>query len=393
MLFVFALLFFVFSYLWVDFGLVLMLAHTRPVINNFNLLRDFGNKNRELLAVAFVFFVISCFSLQILILLRKKAKIWNKKLLIGLGVAILLFSLSYPFLSHDSFTYLFSAKMVWQYRVNPYLVSPKEFVNSDLWVSFVHNIDNTYAYGPVYLIYSLIPMLLLSGSRFIANFYGAKLMNAVVFSLCGFLLLKMGQSKRKVLSLWFFNPLLIIELLANSHNELTMIFFFFVAIYFLSSGNKKAFRKNTIYSLLFFLMSVGIKYVSIIAAPILFIKKRYRGLFLKFLSLALILFLQFTTRTVQPWYYAWLYMFLPLVDLTNLSLIALYIINVLILIEGYYLFIKIGLWGDNPLIPNFQIWLYVLLLIIFLEEVGFLGRLRLALRDRLKLKRLINKRL
>jgi len=356
------ILFFVFSYFWVDYGLFLMLADGHPFLNNFKGMITFKDGYRPMLANVYLLLLIALFGLQILLLFTKRLKFLSvKNLFLAAGVGTFFFSLAYPFLSRDLFTYLFSAKMVLFYRVNPFVVPPMNFFSTDLWVGFAHNIEFPYAYGPASLIYSLVPMLFFSGRRFILNFFGYKLMNAVVFYLTGFLIYKLNNKDKRVFSFWFFNPLLVVELLINTHNDLLMIGLFVVAVYYLTKGGQ-------IKAWLAFVASVLTKYASVIALPVMFLGKKNKPLYFKILSfVAIVLLLVQKLRNVQIWYYTWLYMFLPFAKLKIQSWVLISMIGMLFLIH-YYPFVKWGFWGATPLIP-YSKWLFfsLLALIMFIE--------------------------
>lgn len=358
-----ALLFFAFSYLWVDFGLALMLAHTKPFLENLHSLIAIGNDNRHELANLFLILLFGLFGFQLLFFSPFAKKLNLKPLFITAAATTFIFSFSYPFLSHDIFSYLFSAKMVWTYNVNPYDVVPAEFMANDLWISFTHSVDRLYAYGPVFLGYTLIPMVLFSGSRFILNFFGLKFLNAVVFYLTGVVLFKMLNKDKRVFALWFFNPLLILELLINAHNELLLISLYLLSVFFLYTKRAKGKALAALIS------SLLVKFVSVLAAPALFLSKEKRRLFFHTGSIALVVFLLVTNIAVQAWYYTWLYMFLPFLTVSGRSWRIIYLANFLVA-ASYYPFIKFGHWNGPPLIPNLKLWFFLLLLLVVYLEVG-----------------------
>lgn len=362
-------LFFVFSYFWVDYGLFLMVADGHPFFNHFQWIISFRDSHRPLLANVYLLLISLLFALQIFLLFVKRIKFLSvKNLFLLAGIGTLFFSLAYPFLSRDLFTYLFSAKMLLFYRVNPFVVPPMNFLSTDLWVGLAHNIEFPYAYGPVSLAFSLMPMILFSGQRFILNFLGYKLINAGLFFLTGFLLYKLNDKDKKIFAFWFFNPLLVVELLINSHNDLLMISLFIVAVYYLYKGsNLKAWFS--------FIASVLVKYASLVALPLMFLGKKKKPLYFKLLSLLTIVFLLVQKiRYVLGWYYTWLYMFLPLAKLKIQSWILISMIGILFL-SHYYSFVKWGFWGATPLIP-YSKWLFFLFLsLIILIELDLAKKL------------------
>jgi len=357
-------LFFIFSFFWIDYGLFLMLADGHPFLNHFQWIIPFRDAHRPLLANVFLVLLVALFALQIFLLFTKRYKFLSAKNLFWVaGTATFFFSLSYPFLSRDLFTYLFSAKMVLFYHVNPFVVPPMNFLQTDLWVGMAHNIEFPYAYGPVSLIYSLLPMLLFSGRRFILNYFGYKLMNAAVFYLAGFLLFKLNEKDKKIFAYWFFNPLLIVELLINAHNDLLMIGLFVVAVYYLFKGSK-------LKAWLVFLVSVLTKYFSVVALPVMFLGKKNKPLYFKILSLASLVFLLVQRiRNVLGWYYTWLYMFLPLAKLKVQSWIFISLAG-MVLLAHYYPFVKWGFWGATPLIPFSKAFFYFFLFMVVLIELN-----------------------
>ncbi|OGV88957.1 hypothetical protein A2Z41_00070 [Microgenomates group bacterium RBG_19FT_COMBO_39_10] len=357
-------LFFVFSYFWVDYGLFLLVADGHPFFNHFQWMIGFRDSHRPLLANVYLLLIGVLFGLQIFLLFVKRLKFLSiKNLFLLAGMGTLFFSLAYPFLSRDLFTYLFSAKMVLFYRVNPFVVPPMNFLSTDLWVGMAHNIEFPYAYGPVSLLFSLIPMLLFSGQRFILNFLGYKLLNAALFYLTGFLLYKLSDKDKRIFSFWFFNPFLVVELLMNTHNDLLMIGLFIVALYYLYKGSR-------LKAWLAFVASVLIKYASIIALPVMFLGKKNKPLYFKLLSfVSVVLLLAQRLRNVQGWYYTWLYMFLPLAKLKNQSWVLISMIGMLFL-SHYYAFVKWGFWGATPLIPYSKWFFYSFLSLIILLELN-----------------------
>ena len=131
-------------------------------------------------------------------------------------------ALSYPVFSNDIFTYLFGARTVVYYHQNPFLVMPKTFPD-DLWLRFtqyvgnvyyyVGNIPITYVYGPVFLLYSLIPFLFFGAVEFQKLFLGYKLLGVILFLATGYLFKKINPKDRLVWAYWWLNPFLILELL------------------------------------------------------------------------------------------------------------------------------------------------------------------------------------
>ena len=349
-----------YSYVWTDLAIVLMLGETRPFILQLNQYRDLLGPNRLLFAHVFLIFIFLLTLLQIFLLLSK-SKLRRKHLVITL-ILLLIPALSYPFLSSDIFSYLFAGKIAYFYHLNPYAVIPETFRNTDLWVGFTYWTHRSYVYGPVYLLYSIIPLIISSGKQFVIAFYGMKLMNFVLFSLAGYQLFRWEKQKFKVLAYWFFNPLLIIELLINSHNEVVMISLFIIA-YLLIRG------RHEVWGWVIFLLSILTKYISAPLFPAFIISKRYISLFYITASLVVLFYLGITFPTVQAWYYTWIYMMLPFASLEIPTLLSIFIFQFFLIWVKYYPFIATGAWNQTALLPYVQgVSILLPFLIITLER-------------------------
>lgn len=210
-----------------------------------------------------------------------------KKVIIPL---VFLGTLSYPLLSHDFFNYMFDAKIITFYHQNPYIMKALDFPQ-DPWLRFMHWTHRTYPYGPTFLPLTLIPSFLSFG-KFAVGFYLFKATN-VFFYLLGFWSL-LKQNKKWAI---FFatHPLIVYEGLINGHNDLIAVSLVFIGIYFLQ-------KKKNILSRVFFLLSGGIKYITL---PFLFLMRDKRNIFNKvtfgFIA-ALLLYLSLG-QEVQPWYF------------------------------------------------------------------------------------------
>lgn len=367
LLIVIAIIFFLFSYLWVDLAIVLMLGASHSIINNIYPALAYGEGNRQFHALVYLLLLTLMFIAQLIIF--KKSNILSPKLFfITAFITTVIFSISYPLFSHDIFTYLFFSKVVVTYQMNPYQVTPNDFRLTDLWVGFVHSVDGNYRYGIVYLIYTLIPMFILSGSKFILNFFALKFMNALLFFITGVVLYKYFDHDKKVFSLWFFNPLLIIELLINSHNDLLMITLFIFSVVLLK------YKKN-LYSVGFIIASAATKYISLYAAPMLVLNEKWRDIFFKITSIVLIAYLVTTTTAVHSWYYCWLFMFVPFMKLSRASYYLIFISGFLLMVN-YSSFVKTREWGNSLIIPDIRLIIIIVSLLIVIAELYFNNKLQ-----------------
>lgn len=114
-----------------------------------------GYHQRQLSGI--LFSVIMIFFLVSYGLALKYLKIGEKWKLFALLSAV--FLLVYPALSHDIFNYMFNAKMLLVYHMNPHVHIALEFPQ-DLWTRFMHNTNTAAPYGYGWTILSLIPSII-----------------------------------------------------------------------------------------------------------------------------------------------------------------------------------------------------------------------------------------
>lgn len=243
---------------------------------------------------------------------------------------IVLAVFSYPAFSHDFFNYMFDARIVTKYFANPYMFKALDFPY-DPWIRFMHWTHRTYPYGPLWLILT-IPFSLVGAGKFVLTMVNFKIL-FIIFHLGNvYLIYKITQkmipkNSNTVLPLCIFalNPLIIIESLISPHNEVVMLFFLLVSIYFLIV------QKKNIHAVFFLFLSAAVKFITLIAIPLYFIPSNKlngkKALFIRALIIVLLIPLAWEIRIREP--YPWYFILI-------LGLAALLKINkyLLILISG-----------------------------------------------------------
>ncbi|MCL4386692.1 MAG: hypothetical protein M1326_10355, partial [Cyanobacteria bacterium] len=179
----------------------------------------------------------------------------------------------------------------------------------DPMLNFMRWTHRTYPYGPTWLFLTA-PLSFIGMNYFLLTFFLYKILMGLSFLGSSYFIYKISEKlfpAQKLFNLcfWVFNPLIIIESLVSSHNDLPMIFLFLLSFYLLL-------QNKNIKSLVLYLLSIGVKYSTLALAPLfLYIsfmktKKRkinYEKVFFSglILSLATIIYAAFRT-TFQPWY-------------------------------------------------------------------------------------------
>jgi hypothetical protein len=244
---------------------------------------------------------------------------WEWRQVIGLTL-VLVFPLLFAntALSYDIFNYLFNAKMLLVYHTNPHIHVALEFAD-DPWVRFMHNTHTAapYAYGWTAL--SLIPSVLGAG-RFTLTwmlFRGWSLISLLL------LIAAWRTWMPRPPQYWWLvvlNPLMLLEIIATSHNDLWMMA---PAVASLGLVSRKANFKSLTLSLALLVCSISIKWATLVLLPL--------WLWLAWCSLAqrpllppattaliasLLLFVPLLTGRSQqfhPWYATWILVWIPLI--------------------------------------------------------------------------------
>jgi len=290
-------LFTIFSYVFVDPNL----AYLKNVYS------DFAFSNRLLTTVFYASSVLVFFIFYgIFIYLGAKRRISLKEIFILLGITAVILLFSYPaMVSYDIFNYITTSKVLFFYRENPYIIMPVEFIGDPL-LAFTHATNKIALYGPIWVLLAGIPYLLGFGN-FIVTLFSFKIVIMIFYFLTVFLIWKISKNIIPVI-LFSLNPLVVIETLISGHNDIVMIFLILFSFFLLI-------KKKIFLGILFFVLSIFIKYVTILLIPIflyivwrLIRNKRIDWAKVYYFSSLLMLiafFLSPIREEIYPWYAIW----------------------------------------------------------------------------------------
>lgn len=294
-----------FSYVFVDPNL----SYLNKVYSGFY------SQNRGLTTFLYLFSLCGFFTFYFLFLWFIKKQMLDIQSILRLMVAtagILLFA--YPAMfSFDIFNYLTTARVLFFYHENPYIIMPIEFINEP-YLQFTHAANKIALYGPFWILLTGIPYLLGFGN-FLLILLNFKLVIVSFYILTAMLIWKLTKNIFSV-AIFSLNPLVIFETLVSGHNDIVMIGLVLFSYYFLI-------KKKIWLSLLFFLLSIFIKYASIILMPILLfgIWQTVRGkkiawdtvYYYSALLMMLVFFLSPLREEIYSWYAIWFLTFVFLV--------------------------------------------------------------------------------
>ena len=336
-----------------------------------------GYFQRPTSAVIYLTIIFLLFVFYGLILwLARKGRLQMNQLRRLIGLTVLILFLAYPAFSHDIFNYIFDAKIVAYYHQNPYQVKPLDFPD-DPMTRFMHWTHRPSIYPPLWIGLSTIPFVFGFG-KFIFQLIAFKVMMAGFYLGTIWLIFKTSEvlgPRQKIFNIAFyaFNPLVIIESLVSAHNDGIMAFFFLLAFFFILA-------KKPVYSLLSWLFSIGVKYVTVIFLPIFFLlawqklqakKINWQRLVTLTVGLGAVGILIITYRIgFQPWYLLWVLPFLA-IKKDNQFLTWVTVGLSLGSLLRYTPFLYLGNW--DPPVPTIKLWLFWLPVGLSLA-ISLLGR-------------------
>ncbi len=198
-----------------------------------------------------------------------------KEVFIFIAIISLIFVAVLPFTSSDIFYYLSVGRIDSKYHQNPYYTTIKEFVEqgenskylqTDKVLEQGYNnywADTTVVYGPVWqLVCKLVAGVSFGNIDFALLIF--KLLNVFVHLCNCYLIYKISHKKIFTL-LYGLNPLVLIEGIACVHNDIFVVLFMLLALYFLTQ------KKNLVSTVVFLAISTAIKYFAIILLPFVII--------------------------------------------------------------------------------------------------------------------------
>ena len=232
-------------------------------------LAPYSGQARGLLEGIIVIALLLIFSLIYVFIVKKEKEIFKTKKSVAWFIIIisLIFTMILPMFSSDIFYYIGDSWIAAKYNENPYYTTVKDLQDNNINDEILENTgywrNTTSVYGPMWNNIATLLSSLSFGSITVALFI-YKIAAFMVHIVNCYLIYKITRNTKNVL-LYGLNPLVLVELLSNVHNDIYLIMFILVAIYFL-------FKNKNIYGFIFFLaLSVATKYSSAILVPFLLI--------------------------------------------------------------------------------------------------------------------------
>lgn len=350
--FLIAILLFLYSFTQIDLGLTLTrMSIWADIQKNFQYI---GYFNRPLSTMLYVGILVLLFVYYFFFLfLAKKKKLQEKTFwFLVLGITLFL-AFSYNAFSHDIFNYIFDAKILSFYQDNPYARKALDYP-TDPMLGFMRWTHRTYPYGPVWL--ALTAPLSYLGFQYL-------LLTQILFKLLmagSFLgsvyyigeILRKHKADYRILGMTFFafNPLVLIESLVSAHNDIVMMFFALMALYFLVIR-----RLN--FSLLFLVFSIGVKFATAFLLPLYLIqwvlvkKQKPFSWEIFYICASILMLLAVIAASLrsnfQPWYLIFMLPFVSFIAVRKYVAIPVILLTIAALVN-YIPYLYYGNW-DKPI--------------------------------------------
>ena len=221
--------------------------------------------------------VLTILTILYIVLIKNRKKVFKntKRMFIFIAIIAVIFVAVIPFTCSDVFYYLGIGRINSEYGQNPYYTTIKDFVDtgdnskylvqdSVLAQGYINDwADSTVVYGPIWTLICNIVARLSFGNIDIGLLV-FKLINVIVHIFNSYLIYKITNKKIFAL-IYGLNPFVLIEGIACVHNDLFVVLFILLTLYFLLK------RKNLIVSLVFLALATTIKYFPILLLPFIII--------------------------------------------------------------------------------------------------------------------------
>lgn len=233
-------------------------------------------------------------------LLSLQIRISTKKVVIFSIIFQCITFFSYPILSTDIFSYMFSDRVLTTYHQNVWKVAPGKF-QKDPFAKMSDWKTQTRVYGEVNQLIYDIPASI-SGNDWLEHLISYKFV-AFFFSLATlFILYKIVyqfllKKEAFFLMLVFWNPLYILEIVGTGHNDIIMLFFSLVSIFFYLN-------KKRLWSGIALALAVQVKVIPglllIFFLIDLYKQKRYKDIFALLIVFGLVNSIAFYLMEIDP---------------------------------------------------------------------------------------------
>ena len=254
-------------------SIIYMLTGNKILDLNPDYIYNIVENNRNNLINALIYLgIMTLISITYILILKKYKEIFknNKDIIKFVTIVSVLFMLILPMTSTDIFYYIATGWSDAKYKINPYYTSVYELKQSneiqndeilqkmpEFWE------QQKIVYGPFWTLVSKLLASLSFGNLTLALFIFK------IFNLCLHLLncklIHKLTNKKILMLIYALNPLVLFESITNVHNDILLVFFILLSLYFAIK------KKNIVLSIIALSIATAVKYVAVLLAPFLVI--------------------------------------------------------------------------------------------------------------------------
>lgn len=233
-------------------------------------LKEYSGKTIGTLDGVIVIGLMMLFSIIYILILKNCNEIFKNKrnVIVFIIIISFIFTMILPFLSSDIYYYIGDSWISSKYGENPYYTSVTDLQNSGIDDEILRNTgywaNTTSVYGPMWNSIARILSYFSFGNITLA-LYIYKFASLLIHVLNCYLIYKITNRSIKHMILYGLNPLVLIELLSNVHNDIYLIVFILLALYFMIQKESKFFP------VFFLAFSIAIKYSTALIVPFILI--------------------------------------------------------------------------------------------------------------------------
>lgn len=199
---------------------------------------------------------------------HKKEFVAGKKVASFVIIVSLIFFMMLPLTSTDVFYYMGTGWSEAHYKVNPYYTSVNEVMEqndeakNDEMLLKMKGIwsGQTIVYGPIWPLICKVLSALSMGNLFLGLFI-YKLFNLILHLINTYLIYKITNKRNLFALMYGLNPLILFDGLANVHNELLVVFFILLGLFFFIK------KRDLPLTIIAFALGTAVKYVAILLIP------------------------------------------------------------------------------------------------------------------------------
>lgn len=244
---------------------------SNKTVMEFNIYFNFFLNNNINKVISTLVFLVLFILLTIIYFIIYKMDCFKniKRILIFITLIGIIFMIMLPWTSSDIFYYIGVGELDARYNQNPYYVTMREYyiqneenINDDNLLKGATNYwgNTTVVYGPIAQLFFKVCSFLSMENITVALFI-FKFINLAIHIINTYLFYKIS-GKKKFAILYGLNPFILIEAIANVHNDIIILFFVLISLYFLLK------RKNLLLSIIALALATGVKYFTILLLPV-----------------------------------------------------------------------------------------------------------------------------